>query len=231
MRKAVLLFAALLFTAAVARADYIVLRSGLRLHVTGYERVGDVYHLAMEGGRVEVPVADVVSIEPEEVFLPVPQAPPPGPFSREIHAAAKKHGLDEALISSVIAAESNFNPRAVSRKRALGLMQLLPKTAASFSVSNAFDPAQNVEAGTRYLRQLLDRYHGNMLLALAAYNAGPGRVEQYGGVPPFYETHAYLWRVARKFAEQKKADAARPAIPCLALVFACDGSTPSPSAH
>jgi soluble lytic murein transglycosylase-like protein len=185
----------------------------------------------MEGGRVEVPAADVVSIEPEEVFLPVPQAPPEGPFSREIHSAAQKHGLDEALISSVIAAESNFNPRAVSRERALGLMQLLPKTAARLSVSNAFDPAQNVDAGTRYLRQLLDQYHGNLMLALAAYNAGPERVEQYGGVPPYYETHDYLRRVARKFAERKKADAAKPTIPCVVLAFPCDGSTASPFAH
>jgi soluble lytic murein transglycosylase-like protein len=224
MRKAALLFAAIFLTAAAARADYIVLRSGQRLHVTGYERAGDVYRLAIEGGTVEVPAANVVAIEREEVFSRVPPEPPPGPFSREIHAAAKKHGLDEALISSVIAAESNYNPRAVSRKRALGLMQLLPTTAARFSVSNAFDPAQNVDAGTQYLRQLLDLYHGDLTLALAAYNAGPERVEQYGGVPPYNETRAYLQRVARKLAERKKADAAKPPLPCVSLAFPCEDS-------
>lgn len=225
MRKAALILAALFFTATAARADYIVLRSGLRLHVTGYERDGDVYRLAISGGHVEVPAADVVSIEPEDVFLAVPPPPPDGPFSREIHAAAQKHGLDEALISSIIAAESNFNPRAVSRKRALGLMQLLPTTAARFSVANVFDPAQNVDAGTHYLKQLLDQYHGDLMLALAAYNAGPQRVEQYGGVPPFSETRAYLHRVARNLAERKKAGATKPAMPCVALAFSCDGSS------
>ena len=225
MRKAALLLAALFLTAAAARADYIVLRSGQRLHVTGYERNGDVYKLAIAGGTLEVSAADVVSIEPEEVFSPVPKAPEPGPFSREIHAAAQKHGLDEALISSVIAAESNYNPRAVSRKRALGLMQLLPTTAARFSVSNAFDPAQNVDAGTRNLRQLLDQYHGDLALALAAYNAGPERVEQYRGVPPYSETRAYLLRVARKLAEKKKAEAAQRGLPCIPLAFSCDNGT------
>jgi soluble lytic murein transglycosylase-like protein len=204
MRCALLTFAALLLTVPAARADYAVLRSGQRLHITGYERDGETVRLQVEGGRVEVTAADLVAIEPED-FFPAPAAPTPtGPFGKIIREAAKKNGVDEALVSSVIAAESNFNPRAVSRKQALGLMQLMPQTAARYAVSNAFDPSQNVEAGSRYLHELLERYNGDLALALAAYNAGPKNVEQYGGVPPFAETHAYVRRVERNLAERKK---------------------------
>ena len=114
-------------------------------------------------------------------------------------------GLDEALISSVIFAESNFNPKAVSRKRAQGLMQLLPATAARYSVTNIFDPAQNIAAGTHYLKDLLDQYHGNLEWALAAYNAGPERIEQYHGVPPYPETVDYVRRVTQRNSLKKRA--------------------------
>src|SRR5208282_2506892 len=117
--------------------------------------------------------------------LPLP--PPAGPFAAVIRAAAAKHGVDERLIASVIAAESNFNPRAVSRKFAQGLMQLLPETAARYDVTNILDPAQNVDAGTHYLKDLLAQYQGNLQLALAAYNAGPEVVARYRGVPPIGE--------------------------------------------
>jgi soluble lytic murein transglycosylase-like protein len=204
MRYALLTFAALLLTVPAARADYAVLRSGQRLHITGYERDGEMVRLQLEGGSVEVSAADLVAVEPED-FFPAPLvAAPTGPFGKIIRDAAKKNGVDEALVSSVIAAESNFNPRAVSRKQARGLMQLMPQTAARFSVSNAFDPTQNVDAGSRYLRELLERYNGDLGLTLAAYNAGPKSVEQYGGVPPFAETHAYVRRVERNLADRKK---------------------------
>lgn len=185
--------AAALFPAA-ASADYAVLRSGARLHITGYERDGERVRLAVEGGTVCVAADDLVAVEPEEHFAAVPAVPviALGPFGNLIHAAAEKHGVDESLITQVIAAESNFNPRAVSRKRAEGLMQLLPKTAAFYSVANIFDPAQNIDAGTRYLKDLLARYRGDLRLALAAYNAGPDMVERYGGVPPFPETQKYV---------------------------------------
>jgi soluble lytic murein transglycosylase-like protein len=185
--------AAGLFPAA-ASADYAVLRSGARLHITGYERDGERVRLTVDGGTVNVAAADLVAVEPEEHFAAVPAAPvvAPGPFGKLIHAAAEKHGVDESLIRWVITVESNFNPRAISRRRAQGLMQLLPATAAVYSVANIFDPAENIDAGTRYLKDLLARYRGDLRLALAAYNAGPEMVERYGGVPPFPETQKYV---------------------------------------
>ncbi|MGB7753042.1 MAG: lytic transglycosylase domain-containing protein [Candidatus Acidiferrales bacterium] len=178
---------------AAASADYAVLRSGARLHITGYERDGERVRLTVDGGTVSVAVADLVAVEPEEHFAATPAAViAPGPFGNLIHAAAEKHGVDESLIRWVIAVESNFNPRAVSRRRAQGLMQLLPATAAVYSVANIFDPAENIDAGTRYLKDLLARYRGDLRLALAAYNAGPEMVERYGGVPPFPETQKYV---------------------------------------
>ena len=195
--------------AAPARADYAVLRSGLRLHITGYESDGAHVRLTVEGGTVNVQAEEVVAIEPEDHFEPAPPSPitPAGPFANLIHAAAQKHGLDENLIARVIAMESNFNPRAVSRKQALGLMQLLPQTAARYSVADIFDPAQNIDAGAHYLKDLLTRYSGNLTLALAAYNAGPDMVERYGGIPPFSETQNYVRQITSKMAHDKTAPA------------------------
>jgi len=185
-------------------AEYAVLRNGQRLHITGYERAGSVVRLQIEGGRIEVPAKDLVAVEPEEVFPALPDPPPPVPFGSLIRAASQKHGLDETLLASVIAAESNFNPRAVSPRQARGLMQLLPDTAARYAVTNIFDPAQNIDAGARYLRELLERYHQDLALALAAYNAGPQRVEQHRGVPPFAETRAYVQQVTWQLRHAKK---------------------------
>lgn len=193
--------------APVARADYAVLKSGVRLHITGYELQGDRMVLTIEGGIAIVAAADIASIEPEDTFTeppPLPHDIPGGPFADLIHAAATKHGVDEKLITHVIAAESNFNPRAVSRKSAQGLMQLLPQTAKQYSVSDVFDPAQNIEGGTHYLKDLLDRYRGDLRLALAAYNAGPEMVDRYGGVPPITETQSYVRRITASLAEEKK---------------------------
>jgi soluble lytic murein transglycosylase-like protein len=194
-KKIAAIFAALSFVAAApaVRADYAVLRSGVRLHITGYERTGNRVRLSMSGGSVDVPADDLVSVEPEDQFIAQPAAPPAaGLYGNLIRAAALKHGLDEKLITGVIAVESNFNPRAVSRKQAQGLMQLIPQTAARYSVANIFDPAQNIDAGTHYLKDLLEKYRGNLSLALAAYNAGPEMVERYGGIPPFPETQKYV---------------------------------------
>lgn len=201
-------FAAALFAPA-ARADYAVLRSGVRLHITGYEQVGDRVRLTVEGGVVEVAAGELASVEPEDNFQPLPPAPvaSTAPFAPLIHASAQKNGVDEKLITHVIAAESNFNPRAVSRKQALGLMQLLPATARDYLLTDVFDPAQNIDAGTRYLKSLLERYRGNLSLALAAYNAGPETVDRYGGIPPFPETQQYVQRITTQLSQGNSGSA------------------------
>jgi soluble lytic murein transglycosylase-like protein len=116
-------------------------------------------------------------------------------FDQIIYAAARRHGVDTALVKAVIRAESDFVPHAVSPKGALGLMQLMPATARMHNVWRAFEPTQNVEGGVRHLRYLLDRYGGNVRLALAAYNAGEAAVDRAGGIPPYPETWEYLSRV------------------------------------
>jgi len=195
------------FAAPSLRAEYVVLRNGQRLHVTGYQISGDKYRLQMSGGKVEVAAADVVAIEPEDVFKPVPAQPIVQPPYREIvEAAATRYKVDAALISSVIAVESNFDPKAVSRKNASGLMQLLPETAARLGVKDIFDPQENIDAGTRYLRELLQTYNNDVALALAAYNAGPEKVQLYGRVPPYAENNFLRSpRQARLRAEQIKS--------------------------
>jgi soluble lytic murein transglycosylase-like protein len=188
-----------------ARGDYAVLKSGVRLHITGYEQAGDQIRLTVAGGTVNIAATDLVSVEPEDQFAVLPPAAEPrrGPYGDLIRAAAAKHGVDEKLITHVIAIESNFNPRAASHKQARGLMQLLPATAAKYSVSNIFDPAQNIDAGTHYLKDLLAHYKGNTSLALAAYNAGPQMVSKYGGIPPFPETQKYVQKINLTLAQEK----------------------------
>jgi hypothetical protein len=117
-------------------------------------------------------------------------------FDPAIVEAAKKFDVDAALVSAVIKAESDFNPRELSNKGARGLMQLMPATAARFGVTDSFDPIANIYAGTRYLRWLLETFHGDADLAVAAYNAGEGNVWKYNGVPPFRETLTYIKRIA-----------------------------------
>ena len=185
-----------------ARADYAVLRSGQRLHIAGWQSLGDKVRLDMKGGSVTIDAADVVRIEPEDVFGDSAKTELDVPYADQIQSAAQTYRLDPALVASVIAVESNFNTRAVSRKSALGLMQLLPGTAAEMAVRDAFDPIQNIDGGTRYLKQLLDRYDQNLTLALAAYNAGPKRVDFYRGIPPFAETRSYIDKVLANLRSQ-----------------------------
>jgi soluble lytic murein transglycosylase len=114
-----------------------------------------------------------------------------------IRSASDRHSIDADLVRAVIKAESDFNSNARSRKGAMGLMQLMPDTARLYNVLNAFDPVDNIEGGVRHLRMLLERYQGDLNLSLAAYNAGSGAVEKYGGIPPFAETREYVRRVLR----------------------------------
>jgi Transglycosylase SLT domain len=230
--RAVTFLAPLFLLAATdVRAEYIVLRNGQRLHVTGYQLVGDKYQLQMAGGKLEIAAADVVGIEPEEVFTKIPTQPvvvaaAADPTFRDlIEAAAKRHSVDPDLIASVIAVESNFDPKAVSRKNARGLMQLLPETADRLGVKNIFDPQENIDAGTRYLKELLQMYNNDLMLTLAAYNAGPDSVQKYGRVPPYVETLTYVRRVKRSY-EKSKSSAPKVAAPTNATAPAKAASPP-----
>ncbi len=200
------LLAALLL-APSAKADYAVLRSGLRLHITSYEVSGDQVRLIVPGGSAVIQASNLLAVEPEDTFPAVASSAvvPSERYGDLIRSAASKHGVDEKLIKLVVEAESNFDSKAVSRKNALGLMQLVPSTAARYAVTNVFDPAQNIEAGTHYLKDLLDRYRGSTKLALAAYNAGPEMVDRYGGVPPFAETQRYVRSITAKLAADARS--------------------------
>jgi len=121
------------------------------------------------------------------------------PYAREITEAADRYGIPERLVTAVIRAESGFNPHAVSRKGAQGLMQLMPSTASVLGVRNSFDPRENIDGGVRHLRGLLDRFPGNLPHAIAAYNAGEKAVAAYGGIPPYPETQDYVVKVLRYY--------------------------------
>jgi hypothetical protein len=202
--RSIVAIAALAALPAVARADYLVLRSGARVNVSSYELRGDKFRAQIAGGWAEFAVADVVAIEPEEIFVAAPKMPlEQAPFGELIRKTAAKYEVDADLVFSVVAAESNFNPKAVSRRNARGLMQLLPETARRLGVKDIYDPAQNIDAGTRYLRDLLKMYDGDLALSLAAYNAGPGAVHRYGRIPPYDETIKYVRAIRKTYALRK----------------------------
>jgi hypothetical protein len=201
--------ALMLASVSVAASDLAILRNGFSIHHERREVLGTVTRLYPTAGSesyVDIPTDQIDHFEKD---LTLSLAPEP-PLSQEklgevISSISGRHHLDPDLVNSVIHAESGFNPHAVSAKGARGLMQLMPQTASQLGVSNAFDPSANVEGGTRYLRELLERYNFDLIKALAAYNAGPQRVEQYHGVPPFYETRSYVAKVVRDFNRKKLA--------------------------
>ena len=140
-----------------------------------------------------------------------------------IEQSASKHGVDANLVRALIKVESNFNPNAVSNKGAMGLMQLMPRTARGLSVSNPFDPQQNVDAGVRHLKQLLNNFGGDVRLSLAAYNAGEGAVKRNRGVPRYAETQNYVKRITELYWN-KDGRSSRPAARrciCIAAKTAC----------
>jgi soluble lytic murein transglycosylase-like protein len=196
-------------TGVAFAGEYAVFASGSRLRVDRHETSGDKVRLYNAGGYIEMDRAAVRGFEPEECVTPAPvpatpapAAPPASSPSQLADAAADKYGLPRRLVRSVIAAESDFEEQAVSPKGAIGLMQLTPTTAEALG-ADPRDPAQNVDAGTRYLRDLLEKYDGGLWRALAAYNAGPGAVDKYQGVPPYRETINYVGKIDR---DLKKAE-------------------------
>jgi len=218
----------------VRAAQQVTLRNGAEFLCAHQEAVGDHIRLYLyptstdaaaqiDTNYIDVSAASILSVAtvPDPVL---PAAPPQDPTqapsssstapltaaeTRELLAhAGQAHNIDADLLASVVHAESGGNPRAVSRAGARGLMQLMPATAAKLGVQNSFAPEQNVNGGTAYLDQLLTRYHDNIALALAAYNAGPEAVDRYHGVPPYAETRAYVARIIREYNRRKLADRA-----------------------
>ena len=201
-----------LFVPAIQAGEYAVLGNGFRLHADRHEAEGAKVRLYSEGGVSEMPASSIVRFEAEEEVPPVappPAAPgaiPPAPPVPEnpaelAAAAAQKYSLPASFVQSVMRAESGFQPSAVSPKGAIGLMQLMPETARQLGVDPA-NPRQNVEGGAQYLHDLLAKYEKDpdqVVLALAAYNAGPAAVERYHGVPPYRETRQYILRVLRNW--------------------------------
>ena len=193
------------FSGSCFAGEYALLSSGFRIHADRHETEGGIVRLYANGGVTEVPADQIRGFEAEEVVSVTPpavtlQVPTPEEL---VTAAAQRNGLPPEFVKSVVAAESAFRADAVSRKGARGLMQLMPATAREYGADPS-DPRQNVEAGTRYLRDLLLKYQHDehqVVRALAAYNAGPGAVDRYHGVPPYQETLAYITRVLKKYAK------------------------------
>ncbi|HET7815346.1 MAG TPA: lytic transglycosylase domain-containing protein [Candidatus Baltobacteraceae bacterium] len=160
---------------------------------------------AAGGGSFASMVSSAMSPQDNAPLQPTqgPNVIPPPQIESLIGSNAGQYGVDPALVKAIVANESGFDANATSPTGAQGLMQLEPETASSLGVDNAYDPAQNISGGTRYIRSLLERFHGDVRLAVAAYNAGPGAVEKYGGVPPYAETQAYVRNVLGDYAKYR----------------------------
>src|SRR6202167_562023 len=199
--------------------EYAVLAGGARLSADRHESDGGKVTLFNKAGSTEMDASQVVAFEQED-YLPPSQgpasAPPPPPLSTSpsvkpasmtelVDTAARKYGLPPAFVRAVVAVESGYQADAVSPKGAIGLMQLMPGTARELGADPKI-PEQNVDAGTRYLRDLLLKYDNQAYHALAAYNAGPGAVDKYHGVPPYRETQNYILSVLRNWKKQPPSD-------------------------
>src|SRR5437870_66248 len=200
-RTVFLLAVGVLALPAAASADIALLSTGSTMKVTAQRTEGDLVVLVLKGGgEVGVPAAMVRGIVPDEVLEEIrPAANGAGDFERLVAEAARHHGLDPALVRAVVGVESGFQPQAVSPKGAQGLMQLMPATARDLGVADPFDPAANLDGGSRYLSSLVARYDGDLTKALAAYNAGMGAVARHGGVPPYTETRNYVRKVLGRY--------------------------------
>jgi soluble lytic murein transglycosylase-like protein len=209
-RVPVLLFALGVAVPDMASADLVYLTNGRSLSVREIRVEGQKARLVLRtGGEIECDVALIAGVEPDEVPYVEPGSEEParedaiavasavtGPFAELIEPLAVRYRVYPALVRAVVETESSFRPGARSPKGAMGLMQLMPGTARQYKVANPYDPEANLEAGVRHLSMLLDRY--DMAVALAAYNAGEGAVQRYGGIPPYRETRDYVARVLRR---------------------------------
>jgi hypothetical protein len=200
-----------------AFADTLLLRAGKTLKITALTCDPKTCKAELFGGEVELAAAEILSVEPDEVVdvepvgtAPLPAAVPARPdgtnrsIDQMVVDAARKYALPRSLVRAVARAESAFNPAAVSAKGAQGVMQLMPGTARELGVRNAFDPAENIDAGARLLRLLLEKYDGRVAEALAAYNAGQGAVTRHKGVPPYRETRGYIRRIVKDFEKAER---------------------------
>ena len=210
------LVAATLAALPAVAAEYAVLSTGYRIHADRHEVEGRTVRLFAGDGVTELPASLVASFEPDDCAKSAPPFEEPAPESPEktveevVFDQSAMLALHPDLIFSVIAAESNFDAGAVSHKGAVGLMQLMPETAVELAVDPR-KPQENVQGGTRYLRQLLDRYAGEsdqLVKAIAAYNAGPAAVDRYDGIPPYAETRAFVRRVIRRFLQAAQTQTA-----------------------
>jgi soluble lytic murein transglycosylase-like protein len=195
--------------------ERITLRNGFSIDCTRHEPLGSqvrVYLDAAGASYQDLPATAIAAIEPlpEPASVPQPAAAAPAITSTAsvsdlLARAGAQHNIDVELLASVVKAESGGHPDAVSRAGARGLMQLMPATARTLGVKDALQPDQNIAGGAAYLDSLLKRYRNDLSLALAAYNAGPGAVDRYHGIPPFRETRAYVARVENEFIRRKQA--------------------------
>lgn len=227
MRKVIQTGVVLMLAIAPLRAAEIAnLRNGFSIRHESRDTLGEttrLYTSADQASYIDVPTTEVQSYEPappEPEPVAASNAAKATDLGEIIREVSRRSQLDADFIAAVIRAESGGNAKAVSRKGAQGLMQLMPGTANQLGVKDSFDPADNIDGGVRYLMSLLQQFNYDVAKALAAYNAGPHRVVQYKGVPPYYETRAYVARIIRdynrkKLAEQKQAKlaAARPSTP------------------